>query len=120
MTRIAQITTILISIFLFSIEPGNAATRKVNINHSDVTAVANASAGDHELPAPSSKHSQPIAPHKKATGPSMEELPHIHRFHKERVKKIRRYYNKFWALAKFIVVLCHIGLLILGYLHATH
>ncbi len=56
----------------------------------------------------------------KATAPHMEELPHIHRFHKERVKKIRQHHGKFWLLSKILVVLCHISILVIAYLHATH
>jgi hypothetical protein len=50
----------------------------------------------------------------------MEELAHIHHFHKERVKKIRKHHNKYWMLAKTLLVVCHIVLLISAFLHLTH
>jgi hypothetical protein len=60
------------------------------------------------------------APHGKVNPPHMEELPHIHKFHKERVKKIKKHHSKYWLLSQVIIVLCHISILVIGYLHATH
>jgi hypothetical protein len=50
----------------------------------------------------------------------IEELAKIHRFHKERVKKIKRHHHKYWTLAKAILVVCHLALLISAFLHLTH
>jgi len=52
--------------------------------------------------------------------PHFEELPHIHHFHKERVKKIRRHRQKCWLLTKLVLVLCHLSILWIGYLHLVH
>ncbi len=52
--------------------------------------------------------------------PVTEELAHIHHFHKERVKKIRRHHKKYWALSKFILIRCQLALLVIAYLHLTH
>lgn len=60
------------------------------------------------------------APHGKAATPQMEELPHIHKFHKERVKKIKKHHSKYWFLSQVILALCHLSILVIGYLHATH
>lgn len=60
------------------------------------------------------------APAAKAHAPQMEELPHIHKFHKERVKKIKKHHGKYWLLSQLILVLCHLSILVIGYLHATH
>ena len=68
-----------------------------------------------EFPAP-----KPQAPHGKAHVPQMEELPHVHKFHKERVRKIKKHHNKFWLLTKILLVLCHLSILLIAYLHATH
>jgi hypothetical protein len=62
----------------------------------------------------------PKVPHGKAHVPHMEELPHIHKFHKERVKKIRKHHGKYWLLSQIILALCHLSILVIGYLHATH
>ena len=60
------------------------------------------------------------APQGKAHAPQMEELPHIHKFHKERVKKIKKHHSKYWFLSQVILALCHLSILVIGYLHATH
>ena len=62
----------------------------------------------------------PKAPHGKANAPHMEELPHIHKFHKERVKKSKKHHSKYWLLSQVILALCHLSILVIGYLHATH
>ena len=62
----------------------------------------------------------PKAPHGKAHAPQMEELPHIHKFHKERVKKIKKHHSKYWLLSQILLALCHLSILVIGYLHATH
>ena len=63
---------------------------------------------------------QPKVPHGKLHAPHMEELPHIHKFHKERVKKIKKHHSKYWLLSKILIVLCHLSILVIAYLHATH
>ena len=70
--------------------------------------------------APVFPESHSKAPHGKATAPQMEELPHIHKFHKERVKKIKKHHGKYWLLSQALIVLCHLSILVIGYLHATH
>ena len=60
------------------------------------------------------------APMGKAHAPQMEELPHIHKFHKERVKKVKKHHGKYWFLSQVILALCHLSILVIGYLHATH
>ncbi len=61
-------------------------------------------------------HSAAGKPH----APSMDETPHILRFHKERVKKIKKHHSKCWMISMAVVVLCQLALLVIGYLHATH
>ena len=56
----------------------------------------------------------------KAHGPKLDEVPHIHHFHKERMKKSKRHHKKFWALSKLLLLLCHIALLMMAYMHAAH
>lgn len=60
------------------------------------------------------------APEHKAHGPRIEEVPHIHHFHKERVKKSKRHHKKFWILSKALLLLCHIALMMLAYMHMAH
>ena len=56
----------------------------------------------------------------KAHGPKLEEVPHIHHFHKERVRRSKRHHKKFWALSKLLLLLCHVALLMMAYMHAAH
>jgi anti-sigma28 factor (negative regulator of flagellin synthesis) len=59
------------------------------------------------------------APHGKAHAPHSEELPHIHRFHKERVKKIKKHHGKCWFLSQVLLFICHAAILYISYLHAA-
>lgn len=52
--------------------------------------------------------------------PVMEELPKVHRFHKERVKKLKKHHRKCWVSAKLLLVVCHVALLICAFMHVTH
>ncbi|HMU46159.1 MAG TPA: hypothetical protein PKC72_07325 [Chitinophagaceae bacterium] len=74
----------------------------------------------HDAKVPFSHEADSKAPHGKMQAPHSEELPHIHKFHKERVKKIKRHHGKFWILSKLILVLCHLSILVIAFLHATH
>lgn len=59
------------------------------------------------------------APHGKAHAPNSEELPHIHKFHKERVKKIKKHHGKCWFLSQVLLFICHAAILYISYLHAA-
>ncbi len=67
------------------------------------------------LPASHSNH-----PIEKAHAPAIDELPHIHHFHKDRIKKIKKHHGKLWLISQILLILCHLSILIIGYLHATH
>ena len=56
----------------------------------------------------------------KTTPPKIEELAHIHHFHKERVKKMKRHHKKFWLLSKLLLAICHLLILALAFIHLTH
>ena len=75
---------------------------------------------EHGLPDAALPAAQPVEHSKKAESMRTEELAHIHHFHKERVKKIKRHHKKYWILSKLILLLCHLVLLICAYLHLTH
>jgi len=66
----------------------------------------------------SDSHSK--APHGKTNAPHMEELPHIHKYHRERVKKIKKHHTKLWILSQALVVICNLSILVIAYLHLTH
>ena len=61
----------------------------------------------------------PVHPEEKGHTPKLDELPHIHHFHKERVKKVKRHHKKVWTISMLILVLCHISILIMAFMHVT-
>lgn len=70
--------------------------------------------------APSHHDAKPHGAAGKTNAPTMDETPHIHRFHRERVRKAKKHHTKLWLLTKILLVLCHVALLIIAYMHATH
>ena len=71
---------------------------------------------------PLSHTANPIHPVEKAhtNVPTMDELAHIHHFHKERLKKIKLHHKKCWTLSQLLLLFCHAAVLIISYLHITH
>jgi hypothetical protein len=68
---------------------------------------------------PAAKTVPPEPVEEKNHGSKTDELPHIHHFHKERVKKVKRHHKKVWTISMLILVLCHISILIMAYMHVT-
>lgn len=68
---------------------------------------------------PAAKNLPPVQTEQKGNTPKLDELPHIHHFHKERVKKVKRHHKKIWTISMLILVLCHISILILAYMHVA-
>lgn len=71
---------------------------------------------------PFSHTAKPIHPVENAhtNVPTMDELAHIHHFHKERLKKSKRHHEKYWTLSQLLLLLCHAAVLIISYLHIIH
>jgi hypothetical protein len=70
---------------------------------------------------PVSQAPKPDAPHSKAPhAPQVDEVPHVHKYHKERVKKIKKHHSKLWFLGQALVVLCQLSLLFIAYMHIIH
>ena len=116
---------IICILFLVTVSLGSTVARAGQMKSSGHT-------GMHiektETPASQTGHSKapssattPVDPHhgKAARTPQMEELPHIHRYHRERVKK-QVHHSKLWFVAKAVVVICHLTLLWIAWLHLTH
>jgi|GEM_PF-2064720 len=78
-----------------------------------------ASSHSEEMPLPSSPATRHEEHGRKIPVPKSEELPHIHHFHKERVRKSQRHHKKYWLLSKVILILCHLAILVIAYLHVT-
>ena len=70
-----------------------------------------------KMPAPKTVPVEPVE--EKGHSSRTEELPHIHHFHKERVKKNKRHHKKIWTISMLILVLCHISILIMAFMHVT-
>ena len=89
----------------------------------EVTNNLSSGASDENLPLdrmPFFPPSESNEPHGKALSVHMDELPHIHKFHKERVKKVKKHHSKLWFISQFILVLCHISILLIAFMHVTH
>jgi hypothetical protein len=52
--------------------------------------------------------------------PALDETPHIHHYHKNRVRKLKKHHGKFWFLSQLLIVVCHLVLLFMAYLHIVH
>jgi hypothetical protein len=72
-----------------------------------------------EMPATSvPQGAVPEAPVEKGHGhpPSMDETPHIHHFHKHRVKKLKKH-RHYWVASKFFLAMIQLVLLFMAYMH---
>jgi hypothetical protein len=69
---------------------------------------------------PAAKTVPPEPEEEKSHSSKTEELPHIHHFHKERMKKIKRHHKKCWALSMILLVICHLAILAMAYMHVAH
>ncbi len=122
-------TAVLLIVFNLFTQP-SIAGKKISRKSSEIKLVDKHDAGNTGKPVSSSHgHATPLLPSTKsplpvdkghAQTPTMDETPHIHHFHKERVKKIKKHHSKFWFISKLILILCHISLLVIAFLHATH
>jgi hypothetical protein len=99
---------------------GHTVKRETEPTSKEVKITAGPDHSEAGKKAPVFPEPYPKVPHGKAHVPQMEELPHIHKFHKERVKKIKKHHSKYWLLSQVLLALCHLSILIIGYLHATH
>jgi hypothetical protein len=116
------IPVILFGMIIITPEMAKGASETANVpieNNSQELNQSPASPESKSAPChPAGSHEKPYG--SKTKVPHMEELPHIHRFHKERVRKIRQHHSKYWLVSKIILVLCHLSILLIAYLHATH
>jgi hypothetical protein len=121
-TLSSLIFTIAFSLSSFAVL-ANVHTTKTETEQTikEVKTTASAHHSDEAKKVPvSASDSHPKAPHGKTNTPHMEELPHIHKYHKERVKKVKKHHTKLWFLGQALVVLCNLSIMVIGYLHLTH
>jgi Na+/H+ antiporter NhaC len=125
MTRLIIICSLFLTLFAGASFTASANSNKSVTGTENVTKESNT--GNHSEPAasksvpnaPVTKTVPPVHPEEKGHTPKLDELAHIHRFHKERVKKVKRHHKKVWSLSMLILVLCHISILIMAYMHVT-
>ncbi len=99
---------------------GHTVKRETEPASKEVKIIATPDHSETGKKAPVFPEPYPKVPHGKAHIPHIEELPHIHKFHKERMKKIKKHHGKYWLLSQVLLALCHLSILVIGYLHATH
>jgi hypothetical protein len=64
---------------------------------------------------------QPVSEEKAhAHVPSWDELAHIHHFHKNRLKKVKKHFKKCVFMSRLLLFVCHAAILFVSYLHVTH
>jgi hypothetical protein len=122
MTRLIFISTFFLAMISMTYFSASASTNKSSsVTVSDTKEKGSASASMPMPQIPVTRTVPPVSPEEKAHSPKIEELPHIHHFHKERVKKVKRHHKKFWALCMLLLLLCHISILVMAYMHViTH
>lgn len=113
----------MISMTSFTASAGTRKSSSVSVtdanekeNHNSSAPV---SAGKTVPVIPAAKPLPPVQHEEKSHTPKLEELPHIHHFHKERVKKLKRHHKKYWTLSMLLLVICHVAILIMSYMHVT-
>ena len=127
MTRYSSFSILFLAIFLMSSQASLAGTH----THTNTAAATvsdsremNTPAANPLTPVESTPALPPVTqsqhPVEKGHTPALNELAHIHHFHKERVKKIKRHHGKFWLLSQLLLIVCHVALLVIAYLHITH
>lgn len=121
-TLSSLIFTIAFSLSSFAVLANSHSTKtETEQTSKEVKTTANADHSDEAKKIPvSASDSHSKAPHGKTNAPHMEELPHIHKYHRERVKKIKKHHTKLWILSQALVVICNLSILVIGYLHLTH
>lgn len=112
--------TIVYILFSFSAHAGSGPVRHSNETTASSQAEKHAGqdAAGKQGAAASDGHAK--APQGKSQVPHSEELPHIHKFHKERVKKLKKHHGKCWFLSQALLFICHAAVLYISYLHLTH
>lgn len=125
MTRFILIISFFLALFSVASFNATAGTKKptsVTVSNTKETGTGNNSepVSTSTVPiVPVTKTVPPIHPEEKGHNPKIDELPHIHHYHKERVKKVKRHHKKIWVISMLILVLCNISILIMAYMHVA-
>jgi len=117
------LSTFFLAIFFMSSEYSSAAIYHIAasaVNKKNMAINCKEESRSTSLPAQQTPVSNQEEPIKKSHLSKTEELAHIHHFHKERVKRLKRHHKKYWILTKLLLILCHLLLLACAYIHLTH
>jgi len=111
--------TIVFILFSVAVHANKNTGREYEQNSSSAQGEKHSDNQSHGKQVPFSGEDDSKVPHGKTHVPHSEELPHIHKFHKERVKKIKKHHGKYWLLSQVLLFLCHAAILYMSYLHAA-
>lgn len=124
MTRLIIIISLFLAMFSassFTASAGSKKTTETSVNDSKETGTGH---NQETNTASKTTNHTPVAktvphahPEEKGHSPKLHELPHIHYFHRERVKKVKRHHKKVWSLSVLLLAICHISILIMAYTH---
>ena len=120
---------ILLIIFTTFFSTGSANT-EASTHHAIVTSVQDETPVQMNEKNSSEQQSKPVSPvipatpletpHNKPALPHADEEPHIHRYHKERIKKMKQHQGKCWMFGNFLVIVCQLSLLMISFMHLMH
>lgn len=124
MTRLIIISSLFLALFSassFTASAGNNKSTETSINDTKDNGTKHSQESNT---ASKTTHNNPVTntvphahPEDKGHSPKLHELPHIHHFHRERVKKVKRHHKKVWSLSVLLLAICHISILIMAYTH---
>lgn len=109
-------TRYFIILLLALLAGGNTKTYGGNPAASSPVTHQTDNAGNHAAGAKTPLHAEKAHLHV----PSWDELAHIHHFHKDRMKKMKRHYRKSVFLTRLFLFVVHAAILFISYLHVTH
>lgn len=117
------IQTVLLLAFVIACANNSfaSASNANNVNTSEQaskTAKQDVSAKASHSPVSAKSHMPVEKSHSNV--PTWDELAHIHHFHQDRLKKIKRHFRKSVFLSKLLLFICHAAVLYISFLHLTH
>lgn len=112
-------TFLLVIAYTFFVAGAHSFNKIIAVHHvvEETSSIKKENAG-HQQNAAAKSETDSKGGHGKTQ--AAEELPHIHKFHKERVRKIGRHHPKCWFLSKVLLFVCHLLVLYLAYEHLSH
>ena len=101
-----------------SFAKANNAEKVNNVEQTSKAVAHDATAKSTQSPTSAKSHMPIDKSHSHV--PAWDELAHIHHFHQNRLKKIKRHFKKSVFLSKLLLFICHAAVLYISFLHLTH